>query len=131
MWYFKLMIGSVFGWRSFPEISFVILKVPSLAYGGNFSMALSPWHLNNCLKLDSVTQEISFLGLASVTHLLSFFFFLTYQRYYLSFKGFIDKTTYGCKTCLILLLKYHFEDNHKLQILIVMISMVASEKKIN
>ena len=62
------MIGSVFGWRSFPEISFVILKVPSLAYGRNFPMTLSPWHLNSCLKLDSVTQEIIFLGLASVTH---------------------------------------------------------------
>ena len=68
------MIGSVFGWRSFPEISFVIPKVPSLAYGRNFSMALSPWHLNSCLKRDSVTQEIIFLGLASVTHVLSFFF---------------------------------------------------------
>lgn len=37
-------------------------------------MALSPWHLNSCLKRDSVTQEIIFLGLASVTHVLSFFF---------------------------------------------------------
>lgn len=90
------MIGSVFGWRSFPEISFVILKVPSLAYGRNFSMALSPGDLNSCLKHDSFTQEISFLGLASVTHLLRFFFFLTYQRYYLSFNEFIDKITYGC-----------------------------------
>ena len=60
-------------WK-FPEISFVIPKVPSLAYGRNFSMALSPWHLNSCLKRDSVTQEIIFLGLASVTHVLSFFF---------------------------------------------------------
>lgn len=92
-------------------------------------MALSPWHLNSCLKRDSVTPEIIFLGLASVTHVLSFFFFLTYQRHYLSFKEFIDKITYGCKTCLILLLKYHFEDYHKLQILIIMISMVTSEKK--
>lgn len=87
MWYFKLMIGSVFGWRSFPEISFVILKVPSLAYGGNFSMALSPWHLNNCLKLDSVTQEISFLGLTSVTHLLSFFFFFNLSEILSIFQG--------------------------------------------
>lgn len=94
-------------------------------------MALSPGDLNSCLKHDSFTQEISFLGLASVTHLLRFFFFLTYQRYYLSFNEFIDKITYGCKTCLILLLKYHFEDYHKLQILIITISMVASEKKIN
>ena len=126
------MIGSVFGWRSFPEISFVILKVPSLAYGRNFPMTLSPWHLNSCLKLDSVTQEIIFLGLASVTHFLRFFFFfffLNYKRHYLSFKEFIDKITYGCKTCLILVLKYHFEDYHKLQILIIIISMVASEKK--
>ena len=58
-----------------------------------------------------------------------FFFFLTYQRHYLYFKEFIDKITYGCKTCLILVLKYHFEDYHKLQILIIIISMVASEKK--
>ena len=35
-------------------------------------MALSPWHQNGCLKHGSFTQEISFLGLASVTHLLSF-----------------------------------------------------------
>ena len=69
------MIGSIFGWRSFPEISFVILKDPSLAYGRNFSMVLSPWDLNSYLKNDSFTQEISFLGLASVTHLLSFFCF--------------------------------------------------------
>ena len=37
-------------------------------------MALSPWDLNSCLKHDGFTQEISFLGLAAVTHLLSFFF---------------------------------------------------------
>ena len=124
------MIGSVFGWRSFPEISFVILKVPSLAYGRNFPMAPSPWHLVVWNLTVLLKKSFFLVWLQSlISWGFFFFFFLTYQRHYLSFKEFIDKITYGCKTCLILVLKYHFEDYHKFQILIIIISMVASEKK--
>lgn len=106
---------------------FIILKVPSLANYTNFSVALSPWHQNSCLKHDGFTQDTSFLGLASVTYLLSFF--LTYQRWGVCCNEFIGKITWESKTCLISLLKYHIDYYYKLWTFIITIIMLASKRK--
>lgn len=97
---------------------------PGLVNNRNFSMALSPWHQNNCLKYDNFTQETSFVVLASVTHLLSFFLSSD-----LCLNEFIGKITYGFKTHLMSLLKCHIDDYHQLHTFIITINMLASENK--